>query len=506
MKKIISSSLIFLIFLTPFASADGCIHIQDPDMDLWTVHDEKQQLCAINYENGYQKMILAVDTGNIGKNQKGVWIFPVPASPDETAIDVVKEFPRLWGTTVENKLDQTISDAFSIMRLSQIYTFPLFILRSFMFGAMGSKGFEANPLGGTVDGVTVYEHIKKYGVTTELLSTENGEALHKHLTVKGLNLPEESKAVIDEYVGDNYSFVVSWFSGSDQNYDDPYRDGYYETVSVSLTFPTEKIYYPLKPTSLYGSERVPALIYVMSHVTPDLYSGIEKDSEVTYFISSYYPPTEELKSFFNGKDSIENLEYTKIKINSPSKYLTQDLWIENYAPPKIERTMSLINNKLAWGIVLFVLGSCLASMLSGMIIFRKDRPNIIKFAFLGLFNFLTLTGFGIASNLFRIDERFTKKRKTDQKPIKFTKWLKKNSIASLIISACFLFFTFYLFLFNPFYFLIYSAALFTIIFLFLSPFVWSYYNEKRIMFFMICFSVFFLLITIVSEIILRSVF
>ena len=401
MKKLISLIIISLLIFPTFVSADGMIHIEDPDMHYWRIHDEKQQLCAINYENGYQKMILAVDFDNMNKDQKGVWIFPVPAAPDRTVIDVVKGFPSLQGYDVERKVDETINEMFSVMRLSQIYTFPFFTLRYLMVNS-NTESFGVKGLGGTVDGVTIHEHIVKYGVTTELVSTTNGEALYKHLTErKGLNLPDDSISVLDEYVGDDYSFVISWFSGSEKSdiYEDDnyYRDRFYDTVSVSLTFPTEKIYYPLKPTSVYGSKRIPAVIYVMGHVTPDLYPEIEMDSEVTYFIQNDYYPTEELKSFFDGEQRIEDLKYTKIKINPPSKYLTNDLWIESYAPPVVTMRTLAIKYQKTWGLFFFILSSCLASMFAGMIVFRKDRPSLVKFGLFGLWNFLTIIGFAIAT-------------------------------------------------------------------------------------------------------------
>ncbi len=402
MKKLISLTIISLLIFPTFVSADGMIHIEDPDMHYWKIHDEKQQLCVINYENGYQKMILAVDFDNMDKDQKGVWIFPVPASTDRTVIDVVKGFPRFWGYDVERKVDETINTMFSVMRLSQIYTFPFFTLRYLWMSGGNIESFGVKGLGGTVDGVTIHERIVKYGVTTELVSTTNGEALYKHLTErKGLNLPDDSISVLDEYVGDDYSFVISWFSGSEKSdiYENNhyYRDRFYDTISVSLTFPTEKIYYPLKPTSVYGSKRVPAVIYVMGHVTPDLYSGIEMDSEVTYFIQNDYYPTEELKSFFDGEQRIEDLKYTKIKINPPSKYLTEDLWIENHSPSEILMKTLIIKYSKVFGLLLFIISSSLASIFAGIVIFRKDKPSLAKFGLFGLWNFLTIIGFAIAT-------------------------------------------------------------------------------------------------------------
>ena len=400
---------------------------------------------------------------------------------------------------------------FSVMRLSQVYTFPLFIIR-YMFGYMGAANIESfgrKGLGGTVDGLTIHERIVKHGVTTELVSARNADALYKHITQrKGLDLPPESKAIIGEYIGQDYSFVVSWFSGDQENTDPDdyyYRDIYYDTVSVSLTFPTEEIYYPLKPTSVYGSKRVPALIYVMGHVTPNLYPGIEMDSEVTYFIQNSYYPIKELKSFFGGEQRIENLKYTKIKINPPSKYLTQDLWIENSPPPEILMKTSFIENSIAWGLFFFIISSCLASMIAGLIIFNKDRPSMMKFALFGLSNLFTLIGFAIASHVLKIDRRFTKSRIISRRKLKFGEIMKRSFITSLIVSGVFLYMGIYFLFYGSLYSLIIPLALFGIVFLLVTPIVWGYYNNKKVVGFIICFTISFLIITVVFQILLKSI-
>ena len=83
-------------------------------------------------------------------------------------------------------------------------------------------------------------------------------------------------------------------------------------------------------------------------------------------------------------------KYTKIKINPPSKYLTQDLWMTISTPTKI-KIADFANRFGFWyGLFFFIVCSCLASLISGTIVFRKDYPSKFKFLIFGLFNFLTL--------------------------------------------------------------------------------------------------------------------
>jgi hypothetical protein len=512
MEKIANLFFILLLTLPTLITADGCIHIEDPELHGWRLQEEKQQLCAINYKEGYQKMILSVDFSGIEGQQRGVWLLPVPASPDETVIDLVKGFPNLWGTDVNREVDKVIYNIFSLSRLSQIYTFPEFLFTLFFSNIGSARNYLGREgLGGTIDGVTIHEHIEKYGVTAELVSTTNGEALYRHLGNKGLEFPQETKNIIDEYVGDDYSFVLAWFSGDDLINIDQYGGYYYkddftDSVSLSLKFPTDKIYYPLKPTSVYGSKEVPALIYVMDHITPNLYGAIKTDTEVTYFIDNIYSPSDELSDFFYGQQKIQNLRYTKIKISAPSKYLSEDLWIENKSPNKIKMAVSIIENPISLGIIIFLLISILASLISGLLVFRKYEPSWIKFGLFGLFNSLTIIGFGIASHLLKIDKKFTKKGGKAGKRVEFKKVFKRSFIISLIIFGSFGWLGLHSLFFAPIQAFLMLLITFVFIYLFVFPFVWGYYKNRKINTFIICFSITFVIITILIEVLLHYFF
>lgn len=516
MKKIFLC-FIFLFLLSVSATsvlADGFIHIYDKDM--WGLFTEEQQFCVINYKDGFQNMILTVDTGEELRGQKAVWIFPVPAKPEKIVINIIKGFPYLSGYDVEDKVDQSISDAFTLMRATQIYPLPLLFVRPMYAGS--SKGLENKlPVDG-IGGVTVYESIEKMGLTTELISAKDGSSLTNYLANKGLNLESSSKAILDEYVGQEYSFVVSWisdiekFKQEQRNQTTGYRGmrrG--NSIGVFITFPTDKLYFPLKPTSVYGSERVPAVIYVMDYVEPNLYNDIKADGQVNYFFQRNYRPQEELKDFFNNQETINDLKYTKIKINSPSKYLTQDLWMDISTPTKIQVADTINRFWFYPALLIFIIASCLASLIAGLIIFRKDSPSLLKFTIFGLWNLLTLIGLTIVSYAMGIDRRFTNIKQDLQQQTSIKKVIVRTLLIALIIPAIILIFWIwneakYMFryfdlgsllelIFLSFPFIIFYG----ILCLFIAPFVWVYYNNRKIMKFVILFTIIFLVLTILLQ-------
>jgi hypothetical protein len=165
----------------------------------------------------------------------------------------------------------------------------------------------------------IHEHVEKMGFTSELISANTSETINLYLEEKNINLTENADNIIDEYIGNDYSFVVSWISDvetfkkeTQTDYHDfwhYYGEPFY-ILGVSVNFPTDEIYYPLKLTSIYDDEIIPVLIQINGLVTP--------------------------KNTFNGMDTTyyyeNNKAYTEITITTPSNSFTEDLWILNKAP------------------------------------------------------------------------------------------------------------------------------------------------------------------------------
>src|SRR4030042_1452810 len=106
MKKIALLSLVVL-FLVAFVSsevrADGVtVRIES---NAFALQDETAQVAAINYENGREKLLLAVKLGELTSGPV-VWIVPVPARASEVTIDVCQEFPQFYGEDVLEKVER----------------------------------------------------------------------------------------------------------------------------------------------------------------------------------------------------------------------------------------------------------------------------------------------------------------------------------------------------------------------------------------------------------------
>jgi len=393
--KLLVSLILLVLIISPIAFADGGMWVHN--IDTWNLYDQKSQLAAIDYKDGFQNMLIQINLDDQVHGDKAVWIFPVPAPPEKVAVNIIKSYPIFQGENMKNKLESTTSGMASIYSIYS--TFPLsMVFFPFLLLGLSSSGVTNastrftnyyNALYST-EGVTVHEVIQKMGVTSELITAKDATSLENYLKSKELILPQDSKDILNEYIGKDYSFVVSYIddlekfkqsSGSNPSY---YGGNRVNVISVSLKFPTDRIFYPLRLTSVYGSTSIPMEINFAGYVSPDLYSEITSGSSISYY---------------QGYEYGEGYKYyTKLKLDAPSKYFTKDLWISNFMPVNVLLAYFVINFSWLWGIILYALLSCVASLAAGMFVFGKDVPDARKrFLLLGLTNFLTLIGFSVAT-------------------------------------------------------------------------------------------------------------
>lgn len=495
MKKIFSLIMLSLsLFLAVFlfvpnsVLADGMMVRNDPFSDRWDYADESNQQAYINYENGLQKMIISVGAEEEDGNGT-VWLFPVPAGPSKVKIDVVKNLPKLEGEEISEKAKSNLYNFKRFLQMTQIYTVP-FIFYSHAHNTTGALG-AASPLGSSkgLSGlrepeVSVFEHLEKDGITSEVITAKTGNGLFDYLKNRGLRIDSGAIPVLDNYIGKNYSFIVSWLNSPNVNtltlsqkiniifkqleqdtmwgyfirgvypetkklidnvrtkYPDfdRYNLEYLEsekgqtiireilqtiktdpvlTIEASemklremrweesnykpnqkgifVSFPTEDLYFPLIPTSVYGDVIVPATIKIIGHVSPKVFGSIKDYTKTGHYVGRTKAFPEDLKIFYDGQD--ESIKYTKIEINAPSKFFTDDLWIKSQAPIKTYYLSFISLHPVISVIIFLVLSSIIAGIFAGMLVFKDLRKRPVKLALIGLSNVLTILGLLITTIL-----------------------------------------------------------------------------------------------------------
>ncbi len=432
--SIFLEGLIVIGLLLPMASfADGGMII--PINNHWDPLDQKSQNAFISYKDGFENLIVAVD---LDKSDEGaVWIFPVPAEPNKVVIDVLKNIPNLSGEEVIEKAKQNIRDISRTLRMTQIY--PIFLEReTYHYGPpileLLGKNVSWEEIQMRQD-VTVHEHLEKEGMTTEIITAKNSKALYAYLAEKGPELKKGTFPMFDYYIGKDYTFVCSWMTKKvitlGQEKKDEVKE-IWEPVppnkwpvqqkqrGVFITFPTDKIYYPLYPTSIYESKKIPINIRVLDYVKPKLYGTIKPyTKEVKYYWQSYGLGNE-FEDFYRG----DNIKYTKIEINAPSKYLTEDLWMKRGTPPTVAVADLFAKHPLIDYFLAAILWSAVAGVIAGLIIFKKSR-KIKRYALLGLCNVFSIIGL-VVGTIFTQTKKIEKEKK--EKIKEYQKELKEMGL------------------------------------------------------------------------------
>jgi len=465
-------SLILISLFSPVIVGDGGIFV--PTIDYWIGAPEEKQIGIIDYDEGNENLIIVVDVKNSSlQSEKAVWIFPIPSDPKDVSIDIIKDIPFLRGKNINYIASDNLDNAYFLMLLSQIYTFPVLF---YYAGGM---------LGASNDMVEIYDHIEKMGLTTEIIGTNNSELFQEYLSQKDVNFTDNISSILDFYINKDYSFVVSWISDIEEfrqealitdNYYYHYY-GYGEPffmLGVSVDFLTDNIYYPMKLTSIYGEKRIPILLQVKGFVTPLTEYA---DMQVSY-------------------DLDDGISYTEITINSESKNLEQDLWIEEKAPPETILPSIIASNGVIFIILLMAIASISASLLAGIITYFRQKPIFYKFILLGLSNLLSIWGLILICRYVKPSHTFVKKPDNAEKSNsnKFDKTalltliLSWASIVSLIF--CFSFFNPWWFLAMSFFFGFFGIFLSIVTFL---GFLFT--NDKKRTSFIILFSAFFIMIS-----------
>lgn len=404
------------------ALADGFTVRYDTALDAWSALAERDQFSIINFEDGVEKMIISIqlDASETQTANSIAWLVPLPAPPEQVSLRLMSIVPRLNGTPIVSAAAHEITDdpMWLYTYGTQLYTLPI---TGFQFLTMG-YGVSS----GTSD-IQTYGSVVGLGITSEVIGTNSSEALDYYMEAKGLTLSESAKPFIDEYVGMDYSLVLSWISDVSEFSRTAMKalvDGTLTyTAGVEAEFQTDDIFYPLKLTRAYGALELPITVQVLGHVAPmDYPSGHGLEISWGHYVEDEYEPVSEeyfmsghgqyyqyssslnfsqirddFQYFFDEQVSpnrfyLRDVDYTTFRIEGPANELTSDLWLADSEPVSASAVEALGAAPWLLPVLTLVLASLLSGFLSGSLVFRGLPVSRPKLAALGILNLGTLLG------------------------------------------------------------------------------------------------------------------
>lgn len=371
-----------LLFASPVVLADGMVFsLSARDFSSAVPVTEEIQQAIIAHENGREGMLLAVNF-NLEDDEKAFWLFPVPGRPEDVKADVVDTFPPIEGIRPGAFAHLRLRVLFDLQMLSQPYTWPFMCLMS----SLGKAGMDLN----------VHSVVEKHGLRIETLSAETTGALAAHLKEKEINISEPELAAFSDYLSEQYSLVFVEIASREEllrqfpDYEHYQREDQGRWPCVFVEFPSEKIFFPLKPTASY-QESLRIIVKVLEFV--------KNERELNdSWKSGFYQQTntDALPNVFKPYITGEPLCYTVYDFSGDAAELTDDLWMEPFVPKRV-RYAQYINTLFqfggGWAIIVpgaafFLLQSWGCAGLAGLIFYRKWKP----YAVLGLGNIVTLYG------------------------------------------------------------------------------------------------------------------
>lgn len=405
----------------PLASADGMTHVYDDIYDDWSLSAEETQYGMINYIGDFERMLLAirVDVDTLAGADQAVWIFTVPGDADLVDIALMPAVLELQGEPYADLVQRELCSNLVLGFGTQLY--PAIALA--FAPSMDPRLMLPRYSEGTDTGIEVAAHVESLGLTMEVISAQNADALDAYLLDLGLVLDGESYSLIGEYIGGDFAFVVSWISDVDQfredvptQYDSTTEEFYYE-IGLFAEFPTDRVFYPLRLTSVYGERTVPMLLQVLGFVEPDEdaadYGPLEMS--VVRKVAGYYHVSAELSPFFTADGSgspqgflLENVEYTEVVISAPSESLEADLYMVPASSAALDMQTWVLDNGFIAAMLIVMGFSSMSGVIAGALVFAPHRPVLWKFALLGLANVLTIVGLWLVSAKLEVERTMTR--------------------------------------------------------------------------------------------------
>lgn len=341
---------------------------------------QNEQMAAIFHHDGIQAMIIAINF-DIDDEDDALWIFPVPGTPSKVDLDVIDSFPRFRGRSTYQLAMDNLFKFVSISFATQLY--PIVLADLFVVHR-----------GGTGD-ISIHEQFEKHGVHVEAITAKSIDGLADYLP----GLPKEELQVFGPYLDDKHVLVVARIISRKQILEE-FPDYVSHSVRnlerwpcLYAKFPTDKPFYPLRPTNRYGNVAIKLRLFVVGHVKIDSGSYLKGYQ----FQPKHYrqlPPYHESLRRFTEDLSARYLQYTVWDDYVLAEEITDDLWFtpiqhlgrKSYNNLIIALSHSKISILLAIIYIAFL--SYISAGLSGLILFREWK----KFARIGLWNLLSIIG------------------------------------------------------------------------------------------------------------------
>ena len=365
-----------------------------------TIVEESEQVAFISWKDGIEQMVIKIGAKTAAnEGNTFVWIFPVPADPKDVNVHHIKTLRYdIGGTELYKAVRRDVAEeAGKIFALSQIWPIIPYMIAKQMLEPSDWETSRDGVLASTNYGVTVHKKVDKYGLVSEVITAKDADGLRRYIKGKhGVELPREIEEVFSDYIGKNFTFVVTesnglpdvyeiveyWYGSPRAFMDDPAENsGSPKAMAVMVEFPTDRPYFPMKPTSVYGSSTIPITVCIDGFWEPNTWKEIKDKIKVEHRVEGYPP---RIKGGGNFRGQFD--KFTIVFVKAPSKYLKEDFYFESSSTAEKVNAIREHAAVVGIGIMLIIFG------LSGAItwaVLSRRREELRKYITAGMASILT---------------------------------------------------------------------------------------------------------------------
>ncbi len=384
------------------AFADGKIFLESDDGS-WSLGDELRQDAVISWHDAErQQLLLKVGAKSDGK--AGIWVFPIPAKPNDIDIDVNDKFPRLSGKSYQAHISECLGGLVGFSPLTYVISpsaFRLFVLRSLL-----SSFFNDSVLAADFDGITSHKAISKLGLTAQVFTATDENSLLSYLEKRGLKLDESEREIWANYQLAQFSFVVASFAGQHDKLDSMSAE---DDLALAVRFKTERLYFPLLASKTNSEKAIPVSIQILTDVEAEIPAELQEKANAQLFFGLIEAHKSELTELgFPAEGKSGSFAFTEVQFRDSPKNFTGDLWfvesspwIKNYRAA----VFGLLSPKLVFlaslSVSLLILVAIIAVFLPASYRSLLGWGRISMYAILALLIGLPFTSLLLARRIFR---------------------------------------------------------------------------------------------------------
>lgn len=395
-----------------------------------------EQRAVIAHKNGVQRMFIAINLKNPpsskDSSRAGVWIFPVLGTPDRADVEVTSFIPELKGRDVEQAAKRAMHDALWCLTASQPHFFAfrwggrwaMFSGMSRIYMGLGGMTGRARE----VEGVTTYKRVDRWGIHAEIITADSVDRLADYLRHHGVTVDTKQLHPFADYLSEEYVLVVAWISSYDALMKRfPQHRGKKITGQPTLyvEFPTDRPFFPMKPTSGYGKNTMRVSLYLLgfqklstpSRMTAEqraiaprmrFFAGgrkafdrgyrsfverLQKDSETRSDKKESEEMRKAVDRFLEAVPEGQIL-FTKASIEAPAEKFTMDLRFTRSWGVSILHAVTSSTPVMAFVTLLLLVGlSYVSGGMSGRLVYGTWKPWARK----GLWNCLSIVALVISA-------------------------------------------------------------------------------------------------------------